>query len=380
MSSGIKLTIEEMCSIAESRGGKCLSLEYVNSGSQLIWECHRNHTWKTSAESIKSGRWCPYCNKSISEEICRVYFETLFNEKFIRVRPKWLLGSKGCPLELDGYCGALNMAFEHNGPQHYSVSNYRYSEKIVENDLIKISVLNKMNIKIIIIPDLFSSVKLKNLRSFIKNECIKLGIGIPLDFDSKPININSIYCVDMMKKYQDIAKSKNGFLIEQTYINSATVAQWRCANNHYWYTTPNSIACGTWCHECLKWSINDAKDVAIKRNGECLSGHYINNKLPLDWKCNKCKTIWKANFHNILLGKWCPTCARLPKISIDDIKKIAISKNGICLSDEYLHRDIKLTWQCNECSFIWNTTVPSIISAGSWCPKCAVARRTKKDK
>jgi len=43
-----KLTIKEMQEIAESRGGKCLSKEYVNNYTKLKWQCDEGHTWKAT--------------------------------------------------------------------------------------------------------------------------------------------------------------------------------------------------------------------------------------------------------------------------------------------------------------------------------------------
>jgi hypothetical protein len=56
-----KGTIEEMRSIAEERGGKCLSESYVNSKTKLLWECGKGHKWDVTPDSIKSGRWCRKC-------------------------------------------------------------------------------------------------------------------------------------------------------------------------------------------------------------------------------------------------------------------------------------------------------------------------------
>lgn len=57
-----KLTIEEMHSIAESRGGKCLSLAYVNIAADLLWRCKRGHIWNASGGEVKYGNWCARCS------------------------------------------------------------------------------------------------------------------------------------------------------------------------------------------------------------------------------------------------------------------------------------------------------------------------------
>ena len=56
-----RLTIEEMKSIAEGRGGKCLSDTYVNAQRNLLWECAEGHQWKAIPNSIKRGSWCQIC-------------------------------------------------------------------------------------------------------------------------------------------------------------------------------------------------------------------------------------------------------------------------------------------------------------------------------
>lgn len=60
-----RLTIEEMPHIAEQRGGKCLSSNYKNVHSKLLWECFMGHQWNAAARSVKKGSWRPVCRKKI---------------------------------------------------------------------------------------------------------------------------------------------------------------------------------------------------------------------------------------------------------------------------------------------------------------------------
>jgi len=54
-------TIEEMQSIAEGHGGKCLSDRYKNNVTKLTWECSEGHQWEAVPSGIKKGTWCPKC-------------------------------------------------------------------------------------------------------------------------------------------------------------------------------------------------------------------------------------------------------------------------------------------------------------------------------
>lgn len=58
---GKKLTIVGMKSLAEKRGGKCLSTEYVNNNLKLKWQCDKGHVWKAKPIHIKRGHWCREC-------------------------------------------------------------------------------------------------------------------------------------------------------------------------------------------------------------------------------------------------------------------------------------------------------------------------------
>lgn len=76
------------------------------------------YKWSTKiAHLVNSKSGCPNCKVGFGEKSCRFIFETLLNKKFPKVRPDWLRYKK--KLELDGFCTELNLAFEHNGRQHY---------------------------------------------------------------------------------------------------------------------------------------------------------------------------------------------------------------------------------------------------------------------
>ena len=105
---------------AEKRGGKCLSTEYANSETKILWECSMGHRWEASFNGMKGGKWCPRCSKGIGEEICRDYFKKIFKKEFPSSYPSWLKNKNRQQLELDGYCEELGIAFEHQGRQHYN--------------------------------------------------------------------------------------------------------------------------------------------------------------------------------------------------------------------------------------------------------------------
>ncbi len=118
--SNKKYTMEELHEIARARDGKCLSEKYINNVTMMKWECREGHFFEKSLTKIISRQsWCSVCNINVSEEICRVIFEQIFQQKFIKCTPAYLQSSFGGVMEIDGYCEKLNIAFEYQGIQHY---------------------------------------------------------------------------------------------------------------------------------------------------------------------------------------------------------------------------------------------------------------------
>lgn len=62
--AGLKLInpLGEMREIAKSRGGECLSTEYVNSRSKLHFMCEKGHEWDAASGLVKRGGWCAVCS------------------------------------------------------------------------------------------------------------------------------------------------------------------------------------------------------------------------------------------------------------------------------------------------------------------------------
>ena len=46
-----------------SQGGKCLSENYINNRTPLLWTCKNQHQWYSPLFQVKdSGHWCRKCN------------------------------------------------------------------------------------------------------------------------------------------------------------------------------------------------------------------------------------------------------------------------------------------------------------------------------
>jgi hypothetical protein len=106
------------------------------------------------------------------EKECRRIFHALFGKEFLKCRPTFLMNENGRPLELDGFCFELKLAFEYDGEQHYFP---RYGEhnfnKTKKYDSLKDELCKKEGITLIRIP-----YTVKNKEEYIKKELINGGI------------------------------------------------------------------------------------------------------------------------------------------------------------------------------------------------------------
>jgi len=63
------LTIADAHKIAKDKSGKCLSTEYNNDGAKLLWECNKGHQWEATLPKVKNSTWCPACAKNLKLSI-----------------------------------------------------------------------------------------------------------------------------------------------------------------------------------------------------------------------------------------------------------------------------------------------------------------------
>lgn len=180
-----------------------------------------------------------------------------------------------------------------------------------------------------------------------------------------------------IQEARNIASSRGGRCLSKKYINESSPLKWKCAKGHVWEAPMHNVKySNAWCPECAgnkRKSIKDAKILAEKNNGKCLSTEYVNNKQKLKWQC-ECGNIFEMNFNSISNGQWCPKCARKKvkkaiSLSIEDAQKIAAKRNGKCLSKEYTNNKTKLEWECDQ-GHRWKAKLHDIKDGNTWCPFC----------
>lgn len=380
--SSRKYSIEDFKMIAKERHGECLSTEFTNSDLKLKWRCNKGHEWEASGRAIINGQWCPMCRTYKREEICRNILEYYFEKKFPKKRPKWLINSKGNIMELDGYNEELEIAFEHQGIQHYKKAEFFNREKDFASQIISDREKRKRCFdKGIVLLEIPYFIPIEELERYILNTCDEMSLERKRKRKMTRDEILNIYSPKETEQLRKIAIERGGELLSMAYVTATIPLIWRCSKGHEWKATPQMVKRGTWCPICgndvRRGNIEECREWARKRGGECLSEKYLNSIEKMEWKCKEGHT-WSATFSQIKNeNTWCPVCANIKRqLGLDKMKKIAFERGGECLSTEYLGIQKKLEWRCKR-GHEWESAPKHIVADNAWCPVCA-REATKK--
>jgi hypothetical protein len=177
---------------------------------------------------------------------------------------------------------------------------------------------------------------------------------------------------------REIGNELNWTLLSDTYINSRQKLEWQCDNGHITFCNIDSVRTTQQCLQCYnmrrgdtcRGNIDECKKVAEEREGLCLSKKYVSRREKMLWQCSEGHQ-WEAKFAHIKnSNEWCPKCSKYQnRYSIEDCNKVAEERGGKCLSNEYNNSREKLLWQCSE-GHQWETCFDHIKNHKSWCPYC----------
>lgn len=415
-SNGIKLSngLERAKEHAISKGGQCLSIEYINSHSKLEWKCHsENHlSWFANYTNIlHSNTWCPECGKENYNNSTKRLSNSLNKAK------EYAMSKGGQCLSNERINGQHKLEWKCHNENHLSwFSSYNNVVNLICwcPECGKESMKNKKKL----VNGLEKSIQhaLSKGGRCLSMECINSDSELEWKCDNqnhpswfaKYTNVvnSKTWCPacaieerttnKVLKNGLELAKVhaefKGGRCLSSEYVNSYTKMEWKCHNSNHslWAATySHVINCGSWCPECgaesniskktLVEGLEKASLHAISKGGQCLSIECINSSSKLEWKCDKTNhSSWFATYSGVLnKGSWCRQC----QLEIDFpsekyfklAKENAISKGGLCLSSNYINNSTKMEWKCHVLSHpSWFSIYASIVNMDTWCPECGL--------
>jgi len=177
-----------------------------------------------------------------------------------------------------------------------------------------------------------------------------------------------------LEKFQDIARERGGECCSPEYKNNHTKLRFRCKNGHEFEATPSAVKNkDNWCPICAgnkRLTLKEFQDIAKERGGECLSIEYKNIGTKLRFRCENGHEFEATPNSVKNKDSWCPTCAGVKKLTLEEVQETAKKRGGKCLSSDYINSKSKLKFQCkygHEFEAIPN----DVRSKHSWCPICA---------
>jgi hypothetical protein len=321
--SNTNLTIEDMQELAAQKGGTCISTAYRNVYHALEWECALGHRWSSAPANIIAGCWCHECSSGLSERICRAVFESMFCASFPRSRPEWLLGRNNVPLELDGYCARLKLAFEYQGAQHFvEVKQFKMNPqrlvKLKDRDEIKRGRCHEHGVTLIEIPYSLSHDKIE---PHIRAELKRLGITRGKWSGRPPVDLNQIAIVadGRLSRCQEMARERCGVCLSERYLGQSVLLTWRCRLKHEWTMTPKACQRGGWCAVCRKSTqalrhrgetLEKLRRHVEATGGKLVSATFVNHNELLQLRCSAGHR-WSASWASFRHGTRCSVCRAL---------------------------------------------------------------------
>jgi hypothetical protein len=367
--------------IAKERGGECLSENYTAAKSKLKFRCSLGHEWEATADSIKRGSWCQFCNNlnmgseefgislDFLKELAKERGGKLLSKRYINSGSKlnWKCSNghtweskydhikKGswCPICSSGLLESVTrLIFEY-------ITGFSFPKvrpKWLVNSIGKRLELDGYN------EELGIAFEYHGVQHFKYNPFFHRGkntLEKRIEDDAKKRELclkNNVYLIEI-----DFTIDKNeifNFILNSlnTLPNSSEIIK-----------NSKEINIG----ELNTWKRDDLlklHEIAQERGGKCLSNYFLGSSFKLKWQCSEGHT-WEAIPSSIKRGSWCPICSGKDKDeNFIKVVKIAEERGGECLSENYTAAKSKLKFRCSL-GHGWEAT-PDSIKRGSWCPEC----------
>jgi hypothetical protein len=320
---------------AISKGGECLSTEYISAKSPLTWKCNNqaHKSWSTLAYSmIKKGSWCPECREETSNNS--------HSDKFLKKAQEYAKKQNGTLISTEFISAKTKMEWKCHQEHHKSF---------------------------------FSTLDHCANRN---RWCPECRINNPSWSTNKDIALQ-------------IAKDNGGIVIFPKgveLIKTSTMLTLKCSNHEHksWKSSWRNICeLKTWCPECAgiftpEEFVQKAHKFAKEQGGRCLTDSYQDQHTLFYFKCSVLEHKEFNGEYRRIFSTWCKECKKIsaPVLAykekkLQEAKEHAKSRGGECLSTEFTTTDEHLIWKCHE-GHTWNAKFSNVTGTlQRWCPECS---------
>ncbi|OFX16471.1 MAG: hypothetical protein A2033_05260 [Bacteroidetes bacterium GWA2_31_9] len=289
------ITLARLNKLVNERGGKCLSTEYINKYSKLVWQCKNNHVFEYNLFNIWRGAWCLKCKKlKILDEINE--FVKMYNGKCLS------LTYKQKNSKLLWQC-KNNHEFIQSWGNVLKGNWCKKCKKLEQFEEIKEIAKNHGGICL--------SEKFTSNTVALSFKCKDGHIFKQLSDNIKKGNwCKKCISNEKLKDVRDIAIKHGGLCLSEIYNENTSKLNFKCKYGHIFKMTEDNIKKGNWCLRCEKKEnkIKYYQDLAQKYGGKCLSEEYLYRFYTLKWQCQN-GHIWETLPYEIERGHWCRRCA-----------------------------------------------------------------------
>ncbi len=355
--------------IARSKGGRCLSTEYVNVKSPLRWSCAAGHEWEATATSISSGTWCRRCSTQTlgledMQKLARARDGSCLSSEYVNVETemRWRCAeghewrATGAQLRGGAWCPTC-------------AAGARRAKQ--DQTLAEVQAIARAKGGMCLATLYVDSGTSMHFRCAAGHE-----------WSTSPRSIKEGHwcriCGQTSSGQQErerafirvlaVATKKGGFCISTSYADAVTRLRWRCAEGHEWSARPTSIQQGRWCPEC---SFLVKRRRQFMRGGSCFSPEYLNAETCVGAAMRKLSRLPAK----LSCDMGCDTDSCSPQWISAYMREIAGLHGGRCTS-ESIDGDVELSWECSE-GHQWRA-YPNVIQGGGWCPMCMLKSKKKR--
>ena len=238
--------INQLHQIAEERGGQCLSDEYKHSRHKLLWECKNGHQWEAAPANVKRGTWCPYCARKVKrtiEEMQQIAKERggqCLSDDYKDGKTKLLWE---CSEKHQWEAPSARVRLEGSWCPVCARVARRTTRRTIA-DIQKVAAERSGKC----LSDTYKGAHAKLWWECSKgHQWEAIPASIVHGSWCPSCASNAKYKIEEM---QNVAAKRGGQCLSSTYKNNMTKLTWECSDGHQWEAMPMKVLNGNWCRKC----------------------------------------------------------------------------------------------------------------------------------